>query len=138
MRTGEIGLLIIDSVASMVPQAELEGRMVDSTVGLQARKIGQFLRKLTQPLHETGTTAIFVNQVRSRIGPDARFNPDITSGGAIEFYASVRVRCKRIGSRMRFDRKRHGLRTVENKTTDTWLRTVISIRASGVRIGTSR
>lgn len=96
--TGEIGLLIVDSVAAMTPKAELEGEMADQQIGLQARLMGKALRKLTGLLNTRNTIALFINQQRDRIGPDARWNPTTQPGGrALKFFASVRIELKRIG-----------------------------------------
>lgn len=94
----EYALIVIDSVAALVPQKELEGEMGDSHVGLQARLMGQALRKLTAQVGSTGTTLMFLNQLRSKIG--VMFgSPETTTGGnALEFYASIRLDIRRIGS----------------------------------------
>lgn len=95
VETGRIGLVIIDSVPSMVPKDELEGKMVDTTVALQARLLAKLLRRLVGLLSRTQTTVLFINQVRDRIGWDARWNPITTPGGrALKFYASVRLELK--------------------------------------------
>ena len=91
-----IDIIVIDSVAALVPRAEIEGEMGDSHVGLQARLMSQALRKLTGALSTTGTTAIFINQLREKIG--VMFgSPETTTGGkALKFYASVRLDVRRI------------------------------------------
>ena len=96
VRSGAIDLIIIDSVAALVPQAEIEGEMGDSHVGLQARLMSQALRKLTSILNKTKTSIIFINQLRQKIG--IMFgNPETTPGGlALKFYASVRIDVRRI------------------------------------------
>ena len=96
VRSGAIDLIIIDSVAALVPQAEIEGEMGDSHVGLQARLMSQALRKLTSILNKTKTSIIFINQLRQKIG--SMFgNPETTPGGlALKFYASVRIDVRRI------------------------------------------
>ncbi|MCY1657075.1 recombinase RecA [Dietzia sp. SL131] len=96
VRSGSIDILVIDSVAALVPRAEIEGEMGDSHVGLQARLMSQALRKMTGALHNTGTTAIFINQLREKIG--VMFgSPETTTGGkALKFYASVRLDVRRI------------------------------------------
>jgi len=98
VRSGAIDLLIIDSVAALVPKAELEGDMGDSHMGLQARLMSQALRKLTGSISRTGCTIIFINQIRQKIG--VMFgNPETTTGGnALKFYASVRLDIRRIGA----------------------------------------
>ena len=96
VRSGALDILVIDSVAALVPRAEIEGEMGDSHVGLQARLMSQALRKMTGALSNTGTTAIFINQLREKIG--VMFgSPETTTGGkALKFYASVRLDVRRI------------------------------------------
>ena len=96
IRSGAIDVVVIDSVAALVPRAEIEGEMGDSHVGLQARLMSQALRKITGALSQTKTTAIFVNQLREKVG--VMFgSPETTSGGrALKFYASVRLDVRRI------------------------------------------
>ena len=96
IRSGAIDVIVIDSVAALVPRAEIEGEMGDSHVGLQARLMSQALRKITGALNTTGTTAIFINQLREKIG--VMFgSPETTTGGkALKFYASVRLDVRRI------------------------------------------
>jgi recombination protein RecA len=98
VRSGSVDLVVIDSVAALVPQAELDGEMGDSLPGLQARLMSQALRKLTATLSKTNTTVIFINQIRMKIG--VMFgSPETTSGGnALKFYASVRMDIRRIGA----------------------------------------
>jgi recombination protein RecA len=96
IRSGSIDLVVIDSVAALVPRAEIEGEMGDSHVGLQARLMSQALRKLTGGLSQTKTTAIFINQLREKIGVFFG-SPETTAGGkALKFYASVRMDIRRI------------------------------------------
>jgi recombination protein RecA len=96
IRSGSIDVIVIDSVAALVPRAEIEGEMGDSHVGLQARLMSQALRKLTGALSNTNTTAIFINQLREKIGVFFG-SPETTSGGkALKFYASVRLDIRRI------------------------------------------
>lgn len=96
VRSGGIDLIVIDSVAALVPKAEIEGEMGDSHVGLQARLMSQALRKMTGALSATGTTAIFINQLREKIGVFFG-SPETTTGGkALKFYASVRIDVRRI------------------------------------------
>ena len=96
VRSGALDILVIDSVAALVPRAEIEGEMGDSHVGLQARLMSQALRKMTGALSNTGTTAIFINQLREKIG--VMFgSPETTTGGrALKFYSSVRLDVRRI------------------------------------------
>nr|WP_275040897.1 recombinase RecA [Nocardiopsis halotolerans] len=96
IRSGAISIIVIDSVAALVPRAEIEGEMGDSHVGLQARLMSQALRKIAGALHQTGTTAIFINQLREKVG--VMFgSPETTTGGrALKFYSSVRLDVRRI------------------------------------------
>src|SRR5215831_16976853 len=96
VRSGALDIVVIDSVAALVPRAEIEGEMGDSHVGLQARLMSQALRKMTGALNNSGTTAIFINQLREKIG--VMFgSPETTTGGrALKFYASVRLDVRRI------------------------------------------
>ena len=96
VRSGAIDIIVIDSVAALTPKAEIEGEMGDSHVGLQARLMSQALRKMTGALYNSGTTAIFINQLREKIG--VMFgSPETTTGGkALKFYASVRCDVRRI------------------------------------------
>jgi recombination protein RecA len=96
IRSGALDLIVIDSVAALVPRAEIEGEMGDSHVGLQARLMSQALRKITGALHHSKTTAIFINQLREKVG--VMFgSPETTTGGkALKFYASVRLDIRRI------------------------------------------
>lgn len=96
IRSGALDIIVIDSVAALVPKAEIEGEMGDSHVGLQARLMSQALRKLTGALSASGTTAIFINQLREKIGVFYG-NPETTTGGrALKFYSSVRLDVRRI------------------------------------------
>ena len=98
VRSGAISVLVVDSVAALVPRAELEGDMGDSHMGLQARLMSQALRKLTSSISKSNCLVIFINQIRQKIG--IMFgNPETTSGGnALKFYASVRMDIRRIGA----------------------------------------
>src|SRR6185503_6809702 len=98
VRSGAIDVIVIDSVAALVPKAEIEGEMGDSHMGLQARLMSQALRKLTGTISKSRTTVIFINQIRMQIG--VMFgNPETTTGGrALKFYASVRMDIRRIGA----------------------------------------
>src|ERR1700731_3000206 len=98
VRSGAIDVLVIDSVAALVPRAELEGEMGDSQPGLQARLMSQALRKLTASINRSNTMVIFINQIRMKIGV-MYGSPETTTGGnALKFYASVRLDIRRIGS----------------------------------------
>lgn len=98
VRSGAIDMLVVDSVAALVPKAEIDGEMGDSHMGLQARLMSQALRKLTASTSRTNCTIIFINQIRMKIG--VMFgNPETTTGGnALKFYASIRIDIRRIGS----------------------------------------
>lgn len=97
IRSGAIDIIVVDSVAALVPRGELEGEMGDSKMGLQARLMSQALRKLTGTISKTGCSCIFINQLREKIG--VMFgNPETTTGGnALKFYASIRLDIRRIG-----------------------------------------
>jgi recombination protein RecA len=98
VRSGAVDLIVVDSVAALVPKAEIEGEMGDSHVGLQARLMSQALRKLTATVHKSNTTLFFINQIRMKIG--VMFgSPETTTGGnALKFYSSVRLDIRRVGS----------------------------------------
>ena len=98
MRSGAVDVLVVDSVAALVPRAELEGEMGDSHMGVHARLMSQALRKLTGSISRSNTLVIFINQIRMKIG--VMFgNPETTTGGnALKFYASVRLDIRRIGA----------------------------------------
>ncbi|MDQ2813186.1 MAG: recombinase RecA [Actinomycetota bacterium] len=110
IRSGAIDVVVIDSVAALVPKAEIEGEMGDSHVGLQARLMSQALRKITGALSQTKTTAIFINQLREKVG--VMFgSPETTSGGkALKFYASIRLDVRRI------ETLKEGTEAVGNRT----------------------
>jgi len=94
-QSGEIGIIVVDSVAALVPQAELDGVMADNQVGLQARLMSKAMRKLAGILNKTGTTVIFINQLREKVGV-MYGNPETTTGGrALKFYATVRIDIRR-------------------------------------------
>jgi recombination protein RecA len=98
IRSGALDIIVVDSVAALVPRAEIEGEMGDSHVGLQARLMSQALRKLTSAISNSGTTAVFINQLREKIG--VMFgSPETTTGGrALKFYSSIRLDVRRIES----------------------------------------
>ncbi|MGN0984022.1 MAG: recombinase RecA, partial [Gemmiger sp.] len=96
VRSGAIDAIVVDSVAAMVPRAEIEGEMGDSHVGLQARLMSQAMRKLTSVIGKTNTVCIFINQLREKVGV-MYGNPEVTTGGrALKFYSSVRIDVRRI------------------------------------------
>ena len=111
VRSGAISVIVIDSVAALVPQAEIEGEMGDSHVGLQARLMSQALRKLAGVINKTNTIAIFINQLREKVG--VMFgNPEVTPGGrALKFYSSIRLEIRRA------EAIKLGTDIVGNKTT---------------------
>jgi recombination protein RecA len=99
VRSNAIDVIVIDSVAALVPRAEIEGEMGDSHIGLQARLMSQALRKLAGCISKSLTTVIFINQIREKIGVMYGGNPETTPGGrALKFYSSVRIDIRRIGS----------------------------------------
>ena len=110
VRSGALDVVVIDSVAALVPRAELEGEMGDTHVGLQARLMSQALRKLTGVISKTKTTAIFINQIREKVG--IMFgNPEVTTGGkALKFYSSIRLEVRKI------DLIKQGTDVVGNRT----------------------
>jgi recombination protein RecA len=119
IRSGAIDVIVVDSVAALVPKAELEGDMGDSHMGLQARLMSQALRKLTPVIHKSKTVLIFINQIRQNIGAMPFANKETTTGGnALKFYASVRLDVRRIASLKKNDvniGNRVRVRVVKNK-----------------------
>ncbi|WP_027481846.1 recombinase RecA [Deinococcus pimensis] len=118
-RSGAVDIVVVDSVAALTPRAEIEGEMGDSLPGLQARLMSQALRKLTAILSKTSTAAIFINQVREKIGV-MYGNPETTTGGrALKFYASVRLDVRKIGQPVKNGNDAVGntvkIKTVKNK-----------------------
>ena len=101
VRSGAIDVVVVDSVAALVPKAEIEGDMGDSHVGLQARLMSQAMRKLTGIISKSRTTAIFINQIREKVG--VMFgNPETTTGGrALKFYASIRLDVRKIDIKLK-------------------------------------
>ncbi len=98
-RSGGVDVIVVDSVAALVPQAEIEGAMEDVQVGLQARLMSKAMRKLTAAIARTGTAVVFINQIRMKIGMGGYGNPETTPGGnALKFYASLRLDIRRIGT----------------------------------------
>jgi recombination protein RecA len=98
VRCGAVELIVVDSVAALVPRAEIEGEMGDQHVGLQARLMSQAMRKLTGAAYRTGTAILFINQTRQKIGVTYGSNQTTTGGMALKFYASVRLEIRRIGA----------------------------------------
>ncbi|MEM7449277.1 MAG: recombinase RecA [Myxococcota bacterium] len=118
VRSGAIDLAVIDSVAALVPRAEIEGDMGDTHMGLQARLMSQALRKLAGVSHRTETTIVFINQLRSKIGVTFGSPETTTGGNALKYYASVRLDVRRIGSLKQGDEvlgNRTRVKVVKNK-----------------------
>ncbi|MGI9558332.1 MAG: recombinase RecA [Thermodesulfobacteriota bacterium] len=120
VKSGAVDIIVIDSVAALVPKAEIDGEMGDKHVGLQARLMSQALRKLTGNVHKSGTIVVFINQTRQKIGVPAYMNPETTTGGtALRFYSSVRMDVRRIAAVKDKDENITGIkarvRVVKNK-----------------------
>lgn len=118
IRSGAVDVIVIDSVAALVPKAEIEGEMGDSVMGLQARLMSQAMRKLTSAINKSNCMVIFINQLREKIG--VMFgNPEVTTGGrALKFYSSVRIDIRKIGNIQDGDQivgSRHRAKIVKNK-----------------------
>lgn len=118
-RSGAIDVIVVDSVAALTPKVEIEGDMGDQHVGLQARLMSQALRKLTGVVHKMGTTVIFINQIRMKIGAMGYGTPETTTGGnALKFYASVRLDVRKIATLKQNDEpigNRTKVKVVKNK-----------------------
>ncbi len=135
VRSGGIDVLVIDSVAALVPRAEIEGEMGDSVMGLQARLMSQALRKLTAVISKSKTVVIFTNQLRQKIG--VMFgNPETTTGGlALKFYASIRMDIRKIETLKDGDRvvgSRHRVKVVKNKISAPFRIAEFDVMGTGI------
>ncbi len=135
IRSGGVDILVIDSVAALVPKSEIEGEMGDSQMGVQARLMSQAMRKLTAAINKTGTLVIFTNQIRMKIG--IMFgSPETTSGGqALKFYASQRLDIRRIGAIKEGDEvvgSRHRVKVTKNKVAPPFKKVEFDMNDSGI------
>lgn len=131
VRSGAVDVMVIDSVAALVPKAEIEGEMGDAHMGLQARLMSQALRKLTPVVHKSKTVLIFINQIRQKIGGMPFANNEVTSGGnALKFYASLRVEVRRVASLKKDEQhigNRIAVKLVKNKMAPPFKRVEVDL-----------
>lgn len=135
IRSGGIDLLVIDSVAALVPRSEIEGEMGESQIGVQARLMSHALRKLTSVVAKSGTTVVFTNQIRLKIG--VLFgNPETTPGGlALKFYSSVRIDVRKIESIKKGEiviGSRHKVKIVKNKVAPPFTQAIFAVYNNGI------
>ncbi|MFZ1721079.1 MAG: recombinase RecA [Microgenomates group bacterium] len=137
IRSGGVDIVVIDSVAALVPKSEIEGEMGDSQMGVQARLMSQAMRKLTAAINKTNTLVIFTNQIRHKIG--VMFgSPETTSGGnALKFYASVRLDIRKIGNIQEGDKivgSRHRVKVKKNKVAPPFQQAEFDMDDNGISI----
>lgn len=137
IRSGGVDILVIDSVAALVPKAEIEGEMGDAQMGAQARLMSQAMRKLTAAINRTKTIVIFTNQIRMKIG--VMFgSPETTTGGnALKFYASIRLDIRKIGNIQEGDKivgSRHRVKVKKNKVAPPFLQAEFDMDQQGISL----